>query len=223
MPDHAQRRSCPTAWSGGCRRRSTSNRSRSPQHAVAEQLGEQLEVRGLAAAGAHARELEQRLGTCEPLTVRGAEGAVEGCDGTKKSQRPLDGAVLAIGSMLMALCRPPTSTWPGTRRRRRRSPCSRRARPGSSDAGREGRATGNPSSDARRRQRHRAGSYTFMRIAAWGHTIRAPAQSMQMSGSQIGISAASCASRSGRSGGTCRRPGALAPGAGRLRRRASAP
>ena len=34
------------------------------------------------------------------------------------------------------------------------------------------------------------GSYTFMRIAAWGHTIAHRPQSMQMSGSQIGISAA---------------------------------
>jgi hypothetical protein len=51
-----------TASSAGCRRRSRSSRSRSRWRcAVAEQLAEQLEVRGLAAAGAGPGELEQRL------------------------------------------------------------------------------------------------------------------------------------------------------------------
>ena len=35
-----------------------------------------------------------------------------------------------------------------------------------------------------------AGENTFMRMAAWGHTMAHRPQSMQMSGSQIGISAA---------------------------------
>ena len=77
-------------------------------HAVAEQLGDELEVRRLAAARARARELEQRLEHLRALDrVVRQQVAVELAGSTGRS--PTFGRSASrwssAGSMLIALCR----------------------------------------------------------------------------------------------------------------------
>ena len=103
-------------------------------HPVAEQLGDQLDVGRLAAAGAGARELEERLEHLRaPLIVSWARGSgrAGGCV-WKKSQRSRSSSRWSSdGSMLMALWPGRSWTSRGTRRRTPHSPCSRPGRPGS--------------------------------------------------------------------------------------------
>ena len=106
-------------------------------HPVAEQLREHLEVRRLAAAGAGARELEERPQLLRALhRVRPHARAI----GVGDRQEEVEPAALVLEVLeLRAPCRstcasPAPCCGPGTRRRRSRSRCSRRARPGSSCA-----------------------------------------------------------------------------------------
>ena len=181
-------------------------------HPVAEQLADQLEVRRLAAAGAGAGELEQRLEHLRALdrVVRDqARGRAAAMRLEEVPARPARRrGARATGSMLMALWLDRRScSSPGRRRRRRRSRCSRRARPGSSAGGRAGPATGTPCAGSRpARRRRRPVGKTFIRIVACGQTMAHLPQSMQIAGSQIGISGRSPASRTGSCrSGTCRR------------------
>ncbi len=190
----------PSAFVGPGRRRQVAAVDRraagrvGDQHPVAEELGHQLHVGRLAAAGTGAGELEQRLAAvCEPLTVSWLDRvAVELGDRQEEVEvRPLALQVVALRlhvdrlvlGDLLALA-------PGRRRRRRRSRCSRPARPGWSSASR---ASPCPSTVGatkplrRARQRPRPGT-AFMRIAACGQTSAHRPHWMQISGSQIGIS-----------------------------------
>ena len=121
--------------------------------------------------------------------VVGHEVAVERRDRLEEvPARSLEVAVLHAGSMLMDLWLTPSCSWRGRRRRRRRSRCSRPARPGWSAGGRGGRASGTPCWEIGRRRARAAVGKTFIRIVACGQTMAHFPQSMQIGGSQTGIS-----------------------------------
>ena len=111
------------------------------QQPVAEELREQLEIRRFAAAGARARELEQRLrGTARSCTERrvdprgrasGSSGRTPSSSRSRVAQRRLR---LHVERLVRRLRSCPS---PGRRRRRACSRCSPRARPGSCSAGPE--------------------------------------------------------------------------------------
>ena len=121
---------------------------------VAEELREQLEVRRLAAAGAGAGELEQRLrASCVPLTSSCDRACGPSSGSVEEERRSV--ARSASRCRRRAPCRAPcgagsTCPWPGRPRRRGRSRCSPRARPGSCSAsparsrGLAGDASGSP-------------------------------------------------------------------------------
>ena len=158
----------------------------------------QLEVGRLAAAGAGARRTRTAARrTCEPLTVSGRQGARSSSGGIERRSRSarararggrppgamFDGLVLdlalALGRADVCTHTPQPvqssgATWmvepvvragPASRKSLARKPSGAPARP--------------------------RAAYTFMRMAAWGHTRAHLPQSMQSVGSQIGISAAS--------------------------------
>ena len=100
---------------------------------VAEELGEQLEVGRLAAAGAGAGELEQRLQQLRPLHRVGAHRARRSTSGSVEEvlvpARRSTSRCSSAGIRSIALCSASALLAPGTRPRRSRSRCSRRARP----------------------------------------------------------------------------------------------
>ena len=102
---------------------------------VAEQLAHQFQVRRFAAAGAGARELEQRLRELRAFHRVDSDLRAIGHrrDSRKKSKfaRARARGCVSFRSMLMALWRQLPCSWPGRCRRTRRSPCNRPAPPGS--------------------------------------------------------------------------------------------
>ena len=77
-------------------------------HPVAEELGDELDVGGLAAARARPRELEQRLehlGALHRVVARAGRGRAAGSTGRTPSSTRSRSRCSSTGSMLIALCR----------------------------------------------------------------------------------------------------------------------
>ena len=148
----------------------------------------------LAAPRAGARELEQRLEHLRALDRVGphvARGRVGGIDQEEVEVRSLG----ARGARPSAPCRSPCASRPpccapDTRRRRRRTRCSRRARPGSSSTGpgARGRCHSLCLNVVGRVGRRRSARTPSCGSRVCGQTSAHLAQSMQIAGSQIGIS-----------------------------------
>ena len=149
---------------------------------------------GVSPQPAHAPENSNSgSSTCEPLTVSwGSRSRSRGAIESKKSQRTRStGRCSSAGSMLMALWRASDFDLAGHTSTQTPQPVqssgatwmvSRWSARSFDRNALETKPSGAPASAA--------GSKTFMRMAAWGQTMAHLAQSMQMSGSQIGISAA---------------------------------
>ena len=111
-----RRRSRSTASSAGCRRRSTSSPSRSRRASGRRELGEQLQVRRLAAALAGAGELEQRLQHLRALhrgRLDRASGRSPGSRGRSRTARARRRGARASARGRSTCARPPPSTWAG--------------------------------------------------------------------------------------------------------------
>ena len=135
----ARRRSSSTAWSAGCRRRSTSSRWRWRRSCGRRTAGVTSLTYGVSPQPAQAPENSnsgsQHLRALDRVVRQRGRGRARGIDRKKSQLRARASRWAAAGSMLIALWRPRSCSSPGRRRRTRRSRCSRRARPGSSADG----------------------------------------------------------------------------------------